>query len=329
MGWMSHEGINSEDRRVGRAMLSQYGIDASNLRLLQSERDAVVKVHARGGEGFDQYVLRIERRRGTSAAEIRSRCQWLRALRRDARLKVPEPVANLHGEDVTSVRTGRGTIAHGTLMRWIEGRPRFRPGGPGVDVLRRVGRLMAAIHAHGQTYRPPPGFRCKRWDADGLFGRMSPWRPVRPLELDAKQRALVRRVMRRTRDSMHRLGTRPDSFGLIHGDLTQANYLCRGRDVAAIDFGDFGRGYYLYDMAVTLLMLKPFDPAGRQRAAFLCGYAETRPLPPQCDSLLDLFIAARAVVLARWLLGRRSPDAAERKWVRDTFAWVSSGSASV
>jgi Ser/Thr protein kinase RdoA (MazF antagonist) len=82
---------------------------------------------------------------------------------------------------------------------------------------------------------------------------------VRAIQADRRTRRLFGHVMRRARTAMDVLGRDPLAFGLIHGDLIQANYVVHRNRVGAIDFGDFGRGYFLYDMAVTLLMLKPYS----------------------------------------------------------------------
>jgi hypothetical protein len=61
------------------------------------------------------------------------------------------------------------------------------------------------------------------------------------------------------------LAAEPGAAGLIHGDLHQANYLCDGWDVRAIDFDDCGWGFRLYDVAVTLSELagRPHEAAPR------------------------------------------------------------------
>jgi Ser/Thr protein kinase RdoA (MazF antagonist) len=181
---------------------------------------------------------------------------------------------------------------------------------------------MATLHAHGTTWDPPDGFRCPRWDYAGLFSARSPWRPARALSIDADTRRAFERILRETRSVMRSLGTSNDVFGLIHGDLIQANYIVHEDSVRPIDFGDFGRGYFLYDAAVTLLMLKPFDRSGAQRRAFIAGYREVRPLTQEHEELLDTFIAARAVVLARWALGARKRNAGDLRWVAQTLPWL-------
>lgn len=76
-------------------------------------------------------------------------------------------------------------------------------------------------------------------------------------------------------------------------------------------------------MGVTLLMLHAFDTDGSQRAAFLEGYRQVRPLSASHERLLNVFTAGRAVALYRWMMGnseQRSPG--NDKWVRSVATWV-------
>jgi Ser/Thr protein kinase RdoA (MazF antagonist) len=297
-------------------ILERYGLRARRAKLLQDERERVWKIDAHS-ESCSTYALRIYRPDTRKRSLIEAQCFWLSSIAHDTGLIVPEPIANNTGRWVTPLPDGSLAV----LTRWVPGRRRFRRGGPGVDVLRQVGQLMARLHDHGLTFKPPDRYRCPRWDWSGLFGAKSPWRPKR-----AVRNQTIDQIMRRARNVMRDLGTGPDVFGLIHGDLMQANYVIDERArVHAIDFADFGRGYFLYDTAVTLLMLKPFDRSGKQRAAFIRGYRSIRRLTPEHEALLDTFIAIRAAVLARWLLGAVKPSAADRRWAAETLAWISVG----
>ncbi len=70
--------------------------------------------------------------------------------------------------------------------------------------------------------------------------------------VSAADAALVEAAIETVRVATRELGAQPDTFGLIHADLHQENYLFHGGMARAIDFDDCGWGFYLYDLAVTL-----------------------------------------------------------------------------
>jgi Ser/Thr protein kinase RdoA (MazF antagonist) len=189
------------------------------------------------------------------------------------------------------------------MMKWVEGKRYFRKNGPGVRVVRQVGRIMGEMHQHAEDFSPPEEFLCPTWNWERLFNQM----PVGSAHaerqlLDTDERKVFRETERRIKAAMEALGTNSDVFGIIHGDLIQANYLIHGGEVRMIDFADFGYGHFLYDLGITLFGLWGLDDENRQRKAFLSGYRDVRPLSLDHESLLDLFIAARAAVQARFVM---------------------------
>ncbi|MED1958767.1 phosphotransferase [Brevibacillus formosus] len=62
-------------------------------------------------------------------------------------------------------------------------------------------------------------------------------------------------------------------YGIIHGDLYQGNIIFHNGDPRSIDFGRCGFGYYLYDIAHTILGLYP-----SQRELVIKGYESLRKL---------------------------------------------------
>lgn len=302
-----------------------YGVRRCRFALLQNERHAVFKVRTTELDGRGRpgdFVLRIYPPGDPSIGGADSQFRWLSAIRRETDLVVPEPIANRCGEYVTRIQTKGAPARHCTLTRWVKGRRYFRRTGPGLGTLGQVGRLMARLHVHGLQFGRTGRLACPRWDFDGLFGPKSAWYPSNPAAITGHMRGLFARVMRRAECVMQQLGTGPSVFGLIHGDMIQANYLLHQGIVNVIDFADFGRGYFLYDLAVTLLMLCQFERYQQQRSALLRGYREVRPLPGEQEELLNTFIATRAAVLARWVIGGARPTPADLGWAHKTIAQI-------
>lgn len=318
--------------RLARLALREYGVRDSRLVILQDERETLFRVMGRshdarrGNSGrFERFVLRLDRSGYSNPDHVLSRFEWMRAIRRDTGLIVPEPVPSGNGEYLVRLEVddlSQSVIC--SLTRWVDGKLRLLPTGPGPDALHAVGRFMATLHDHAESYWPPGWTRFPVWDGDGLFGRSSCFFPKDGLQgVDSGSCRLLKTVERRAREAMARLGKASAVFGLIHADLIQVNYLFHKGQVRAVDFGDCGYGYYLYDIGVTLLMLRGFDPDGSQRAAFLRGYRQVRALSEEYEAMVPLFTAARAAAFVRWMMGNgamRTDHA--RAWSADALAWV-------
>ena len=140
--------------------------------------------------------------------------------------------------------------------------------------------------------RHPTGFDRPTYDAEGLFGSRSKF------PLDEIGPAPVRRdletVYGRLKEAEQQMGCDTEMFGLIHADLSFGNVLFRPGHAIAIDFGDCGFGYYLYDVAVILA--GPYGRPGFQERsdAFLKGYREVRSLSMDLEEYIPTLMASRA-----------------------------------
>jgi len=74
------------------------------------------------------------------------------------------------------------------------------------------------------------------------------------------------------------------NYGLIHADLHSGNMVFKEDQPYPIDFGRCGYGYYLYDMAGTLLELWP-----KHRWMLIQGYESVRKLEPEYVRDLECF----------------------------------------
>lgn len=294
-------------RHSSSEVLRKYDIAEPTLQLLAHHRQATFRVRSQVNR--ECYLLRYHQSDYGIPTNVRSEFHWLRSLRKHTGVPVPEPVATLEGEDVPRVAmNGVPDGLHCSMLRWLEGKRYFRRRGPGVRVLREVGRIMAEMHRHAEGFVPPGEFQPPVWDYGRIFEDLPPGTAEAEREiLDPNGRRLFRLAQQRVRRAMDSLGTGRDVFGMIHGDLIQANYIIHAKQVRVIDFADCGLGYFLYDLGITLFGLWGLDEDESQRRAFLEGYRAVRTLPSEQERMLDLFVAARAVVQGRFVMTSAHP----------------------
>jgi len=145
----------------------------------------------------------------------------------------------------------------------------------------------------------------RRLDLAGLFD----WETIKRLESSStffttEHIALFSAVYERINDIFSQLGDSPEVFGLIHADLIWKNYFFHEAGVGALDFDSCSWGYYLYDLAPTLLGYRDESHYLALRQALLAGYRQIRPLPEHQEPFLDTLIAARHIVSRCWLAKR-------------------------
>ena len=325
-------------RRLGRSALARYGLRDARLTSLRHEHNTTFRVDAAGGP----YVLRVNRPGAHTPATIASEMAWLRALREDTGLGVPEPVTARDGSLVVvasdpGVPEPRACV----LLRRIEGRfvnERLTP-----RHLRSVARLQAGLQAHARRWTPPDGFARPPVDtltSEGKVAGIAP-RPAagdRPTRADAERAlelvaeltsagraAVVAAALDLVRTTTRALTALPDGALLIHGDLHQENYLFDGGAARAIDFDDAGWGFPLYDLAVTVSELEGRPRSDELRDALLDEHERLRPLPAGVETHLHALTVLRRVQLLMWGLESREHPAFRdtwRAWADEDLTWL-------
>jgi Ser/Thr protein kinase RdoA (MazF antagonist) len=291
-------------RRLAESALAQYEIDVNSFTTLLHLENTTFRIDA--GE---EYVLRINRPRHRTKAQIKSETTWLEAIRQDTDLVVPEPIANRSGEMVTVVGT-RGVPEERScvLFKWVEGqfyRNRLSP-----IALERMGRFTAKLHEHAQHFEPPSDFNRPNVE----FGSDDdPGEIMRIINRGLEEGAALiaphdlatfTLARHHLQDALDEFGSGADVFGLIHADLHHGNCLFHDEEVRAIDFDDCGWGHYLYDLAVTQWYLQARPDFDALCAAHLEGYRAIRPLDDDAAALLPIFRAARTLLMALYMAGR-------------------------
>lgn len=271
-------------------VLPHFGVEAGTLTLLSQMTNVVFRVET----PTSHYVLRFHP--NGDAARIESELLWSEYLAEETLLAVRQPMRTLGGGFL--VDCAPYTAA---LFLWADGEAATLAG-LSLERIAQVGAYLARLHNHAEAFTPPQGFVRPRLDWEGLFGADSLYDPGEGASLfTAAHLAVFDAVAERTRAVMDASGTGPEHFGLIHGDFILKNYLLRDSGICAIDFEYCGFGYYLYDLAPTLLQVSASADYEQYKAALLAAYDQLRPIAPPEYDMIETFVAARHVASCRWI----------------------------
>ena len=254
--------------------------------------------------GRRRFALRLYSGLHYDRDTIRSELRWLDALK-EAGLRVPEGLPARGGESVVPARAVTGEDgSFAVLFRWLEGRAVPEPLSPATA--RRLGEFQARLHRRSEALGEMEGFQRPRYDLRRLLGPEGGLaEPSGGAPFSAADEALARRAREALWGRLRGFREEPGEvasggWGLVHGDLQVTNFLFQDGEVGAIDFADFGWGFFLYDVAASLLPVRHSPDFRALREAFLRGYTQVRPLSPAAVGLLDTFLAARALFILRW-----------------------------
>ena len=296
-------------KRIAQMGLDAFGLRKAHLRLIVESGNVMYRVKTmdpmpkRESLYVDNcLLLRLHWPGYQNEDAIESELEWLSALC-DAGFPVPQPVATTEGELSVMISVpGVPEARRCSLLRWVKGRRAMKR-------VRRwhmkaIGNLMARLHNHASSWKPPPGFVRRHYDHNGLWGDDTGtghtadevWPRILRRYFEAFQE-----VTMRVERVMEDWGKGLEVYGLIHADLgTNANVLFCSGEARAIDFDDGGFGYWMYDLAVSLCDWEGEDVWPAYRDALLEGYLEMRSIPEEQLKQLELFQAAYRAVEIFW-----------------------------
>lgn len=286
--------------------LAQYNVSVAQLVFLGHSENVTFRVEtwnnqnfATSGEYDEQtlFLLRIHYpiakfcdRIWQECAVIESELIWLTALYEDTDLIVPYPVQNLSGSFITCVAVDDiSETLNCTLLKWVDGSPLDTE--PTPIQARQIGELMAQLHQHASLWELPPDLTRPKYDWEQLHASLMKLQSlVDAGTISVTDFAVLERVVQQISNVMTTLERTRTNWGLIHADLNEKNYIFHAGEVCPIDFSCCGFGYYLWDIANTLLHLFP-----ENRRAFLSGYQSVRQLPNEHQSILEAFFIGAIV----------------------------------
>ena len=284
--------------------LQQYELEVARLRLVNNDLNGIFRVDTNAGE---TYILRVTLPQGGHTRHhVAAEMDWLRALARDTELSVPRPLAARDSALVVEAEApGVPEPRLCAIFSWV----------PGADLaehlsptnMAKLGELMAHLHQHALTYRPPDGLELLRFDR--VFPFPEPVRLFEPryADLFPPERCTVfQDAIAWVQSAIDRLQASGEPMRILHNDLHQWNVrIWRGR-LSPIDFEDLMWGWPVQDIATTLYYHLN-DSFSAMRDAFQEGYTRVSPWPERYPGEVGAFLAAQGMMLANFILEDPNP----------------------
>lgn len=266
-------------RKVALSALQQYDLEWECIRFIQLSDTITYKIETTAAKS---YLLRIHSDR-LNKKEILSELALLQALNKSVGLTVPEGVASSDGAYVLEIETDEGyRRPYITMMQWVEGE--HTSGELTDNCAYNMGVLMAKLHEAAAGFVPPPDFVRPVWGADSFRSEMTKLEKNYTCFLSEESWKQYQAAAEKILIELTSIHQSEHNFGLIHGDFHIGNIVFNNDHPYPIDFGRCGYGYYLYDLAGTILGLWP-----KHRRIFIQGYESVRKLETDYVRHLECF----------------------------------------
>jgi Ser/Thr protein kinase RdoA (MazF antagonist) len=249
-----------------------------------------------------RYLVRVHRpeRHGRgvdTAAAVGSEIAWLRSIRAQSALEVPDVLLSRDGA-VTVTATAGGLSRVCSVLGWMEGR--IYAGSARPVHLRRLGEAMALLHEQADAWTPPAGFVRINWDHETFFGDVMVYGNASAAECWSLLPLGLRTRFEAVAERMSDVLAANDDVGLIHADLHPGNAVFERDRVKLIDFDDCGTGPREYELAVGLWEFRLNDDYPAYFDALCEGYTARRAID---TSRIDDYLALRQVGFGLWYTG--------------------------
>ena len=255
------------EARASVLLQEHWGIDATSLERLDTERDDSFRVRTTSGD----FVLKVAH----PSDSVRHIALQTAALQHAGRAGMPVqrviPTSRGHHSVDADHRVAR-------VLSWLPGDLMRAPADP--DRIAAIGSALARLASALRTFDHPGGGRTFAWDLQS-FGRLDhPFDGVSERFAALDLAALPHQV--------------------IHNDFHPGNLLVDADDpgwvTGILDFGDALFAPRVQDLAVALAYLVPEegDP-GETIGAFVAGYGTVTPLETAEQDALATLVAARLV----------------------------------
>lgn len=306
-------------RPVALRAAAAFGLEPATLVPLLHAYNTTFELGAADGRRF---ALRVGTNSQSTPAHAIAQQSWIAAIAEQTEVLVARPQRTSEGQwfvEVDSSALGRPLLV--TVAAWLDGED---ADALGPDAAAALGRTMAALHVHAETWQLPEGGALPRF-VEPLFGDRDLLEAASGLSDD--DREVLRRSRQRAGEAFDRLLTAP--LRPLHADLHGGNLKWHEGRLAVFDFDDAGLGSPVLDLAISTFYLRGEDPA--LEAAMRTGYQQLLPLPEADPADFEALVASRQLLLANALQLSTTADlkAAAADYLQTSLArlrhWLATG----
>jgi Ser/Thr protein kinase RdoA (MazF antagonist) len=257
--------------------LQNYDLDWEKIRFNQLS-DTCTFIIETSKDG--SFLLRVHL--DLSKEEIESEIAWLDTLSEKIDVIIPKAVLTRNGSKTVCIEQQTDYRCYASIMRWVEGE--HARGSLTEDQIYKEGILLAKLHQASQDFELNSNFVRPVWGEQSFCQSMAHLTQYYNRFLSDAEFQLYQSAAEKIQSSIIKLPKESRSFGIIHGDLHQGNIVFQSGDPRPIDFGRCGFGYFIYDIAHTILGLYP-----AQRQIVIKAYQSIRKLESDWLSALESF----------------------------------------
>jgi len=265
-------------KRLALSALQNYDLDWTQIRFNQLSDTATFVIETSNDGTF---LLRIHSEMKKEALD--SELALLEALNDRLDTPVPLGVRDRNGSRSVTIDQGTGHYAHVSLTRWVEGE--HKSGGLSEDEIYKEGVLLAKLHSEAHNFELSSEFERPVWDQESFKQATTRLAEHYNRFLTDAEYKMYQSAIEKVSCWLNTILKNEQNYGLIHGDLHQGNIVFHEGNPRPIDFGRCGFGYFLYDVAHTILGLYPL-----QRELVIKGYQSIRTLEEDWLPALESFM---------------------------------------